>query len=218
MLLAESQRDLATAIQEWFSKNHFWVEVTNDGLQAEQLLREKQYDVILLEIALPRMDGISVVRSCRAGGASTPILLIAGRHSSQELQTGLDAGADGYLVKPFLLSDIAAQVRALLRRPALRTGQLLTVSNIAIDTGAGRVTKDEKEIHLLPMEFSLLEFLLRHRNQIFSPEALFERVWPDNSRPLLDTVRTHIKTLRHKIDSPDRASIITTVRGQGYKI
>src|SRR4029453_5230125 len=111
---------------------------------------------------------ISVVRGYRASGGSTPILLMAGRHSSDELQSGLDAGADAYLVKPFQLCDIAAHVRALMRRPALRSERMLISGGIAMDSGAGTVTRDDIFIHLQPMEFKLLQFLMRHPNQVLT--------------------------------------------------
>jgi DNA-binding response OmpR family regulator len=181
-------------------------------------LRQHQYDVVILDTALPGLDGISVVRSYRAIGGSTPVLLVAGKHCSSEVQCGLDAGADAYLVKPFLLADLAAQVRALMRRPALRSGQMLRCGDMAMDTEAGVVTKNDLPIHLHPMEFKLLQFLMSHQNQVFNAHALFERVWQKDPGSLEDTVRTHVRALRKKLDSCEHASIITTVRERGYKV
>lgn len=217
MMLGETQTDLATAIVDWFSADHFTVQVETNGLHVLECLRENHYDVIILEIALPGLDGISVARSCRAGGVTTPLVLMAARQSSDSLRSGLDAGADSVVVKPFHLSDLAAQVRALLRRPAMRPEEVLRIGDIAMDTGAGTVTKNDLQIHLLPMEFKLLHFFLCHPNQVFSARAIFERVWRKRDGSLEDTVRTHIRTLRMKIDSVGTKSIITTVRGQGYK-
>jgi DNA-binding response OmpR family regulator len=219
MLLAESQKDLATAIRDWFLQEHFTVDVVNDGSQALDCLHRSIYDVIMLELVLSNTSGIDVIRSYRTAGGSSPILLIADRRSADELESGLDAGADIFVVKPFQLRDLAAQVRALLRRPALRAGKVLLIGGIAVNTATGTVTKDDKIIHLYPMELKLLEFLLKHPDELFSQEALSERIWIDNDNRLsVDTVRTHIKTLRHKIDTIGCDSLITTVRGSGYRV
>jgi DNA-binding response OmpR family regulator len=217
MLLGESHEDLALAIAEYFAGDDYSVQVESSGLRILECLRLEQYALVILEIALPGLDGISVVRSYRAAGGGTPILLLAGKHSSLELQQGLDAGADGYLVKPFHLADLSAQLRALLRRPALRTEKMLTAGGIAMDRGGGTVTRNDINVHLHPMEFKLLKFLMTHPNQVFSTHALFERVWQKESGLTDDTVRTHVRTLRQKIDSDGSPSIITTVRGLGYK-
>ena len=217
MLLAETQEDLATAMRDFFSVDNYTVQMEAGGLRILECLREDNFDIIILEIALAGMNGIDVVRGYRAAGGSTPILLLAGKYSSEELKEGLDAGADAYLVKPFRLSDMAAQVRALLRRPAMRSERVLTTGLIALDTAAGTVTRDDISVHLHPMEYKLLQFLLRHPNQVFSAHALFERVWQKDAGLTEDTVRTHVRTLRQKVDSAGSASVITTVRGLGYK-
>jgi DNA-binding response OmpR family regulator len=217
MLLGETQDDLAIAMAEHFSRTHFTVQRESNGFTILECLRQNQYDVIILAMALPGLDAIGIVRSYRASGASAPILLTAGRHSSEELQNGLDAGADSYLVKPFLLVDLSAQVRALMRRPRLRNERILTAGDISMDTQAGTVRRNDILVHLHPMEFKLLHFLLRHPNQVFNAHALFERVWQKDAGPSEDTVRTHIRTLRQKIDSTDSQRTIVTVRGLGYK-
>ncbi|MBX9694108.1 MAG: response regulator transcription factor [Cyanobacteria bacterium] len=216
MLLGETQRDLSSAVEEYFSLSHYTVQVETHGLRILECLQQKIFDVAILEIALFEFDAIRVVTAYRAAGGSAPILLTAGKHSSEELQRGLDSGADAYVVKPFKLADLAAQVRALLRRPSLCSGNLLITGDIAMNTVSGTVTKNDEVIHLHPMEFKLLQFLLSHPNQVFSSHAILERVW-QKPEQLEDTVRTHIRTLRQKIDSPGNQSIITTVRGLGYK-
>jgi DNA-binding response OmpR family regulator len=217
MLLGETQVDLATAMVQFFSNDHYVVQLESNGMRILECLRQQPYDVIVLEIALPTLSGISIVRSYRAAGGCAPIILMAAAHSSDELKEGLDAGADAYLVKPFRLADIAAQLRALLRRPALRSEQVLTSGFIALDSSAGTVKRSDISVHLHPMEYKLLQFLMRHPNQVFSARALFERVWQKDTGMMQDTVRTHVRTLRQKIDSEGQSSIITTVRGLGYK-
>ncbi|PZM77936.1 MAG: hypothetical protein DKT66_27050 [Candidatus Melainabacteria bacterium] len=217
MLIGETQSDLATAMKDFFVLEHYTVHWETCGLRVLESLQENKFDIIILETALPSIDGISIVKSYRMTGGNAPILLIAGKHSTEELQLGLDAGADGYVVKPFRLQELAAQIRALLRRPMLRSEKVLTSGVVAMDTGAGTVTKNDIMVHLHPMEFKLLRFLMRHPNQVFSAHALFERVWQKDNGIMEDTVRTHVRTLRRKIDAEDCASIITTVRGLGYK-
>jgi DNA-binding response OmpR family regulator len=217
MLLGETQNDLATAMKEYFSLNHYTVDLENNGLRILECLHQNQYDIIIFELALPGLDGISITHNYRALGGSTPILLMASKHSSDELQRGFEAGADAFVVKPFQLNDLNAQIKALMRRPALRSERVLTLANVAMDTEAGTVTRDDISVHLYPMEFKLLQFLLRHPNQVFSAHAIFERVWQKKDRQMDDTIRTHIRTLRQKIDLPGSPSIVTTVRGFGYK-
>lgn len=217
ILIGETQEDFAVALDDYFSMAHYLVQVENNGLRILDSLRDGVYDAIILEITLPGIDGISVVKGFRATSGTTPIVLLAGRHSSEELQSGLDAGADAYLVKPFRMSDLAAQVRALLRRPLMRCEGVLIRGGLEMDPGAGTVNRNDVSIHLHPMEFKLLKFLLLHPNQVFSAEAIYERVWQKDVGQVDDTVRTHVRTLRRKIDVDGGPSIITTVRGLGYK-
>jgi DNA-binding response OmpR family regulator len=217
MLLCEPQEDLAAAMLEFFSADDYIIDMETNGLRVLECLRQKRYDVIILEMALHGLNGLGVIRGYRAAGGNSPILLLTGSVSSDELQHVFDSGADAYLGKPFRLTDLSAQVRALLRRPALRNEKKLILGCLTMDTEAGTVTKDDQSIHLYPMEFKLLQFLMRHPNQVFSATALFERVWQKDAGKMNDTVRTHIRTLRRKIDGKFRTSFITTVRGLGYR-
>lgn len=216
MLVGETQRDLASAIVDYFALQKYNVQLESNGLKILEYLRRTSFDIVVLEIALPGIDGIEIVKSVRSMGKTMPILLLSSEYCSEELQKGLDLGADGYMVKPFKLADLAVRARAMLRRPDIKNAQTLVSGNIKIDTASGTILKDEEVIHLHPMEFKLLQFLLGHPDQIFSTHAIYDRVW-QKSGYLEDTVRTHIRTLRRKLDSPDRDSIITTVRGFGYK-
>lgn len=217
LLLGETQDALALAMQEYFTSSHFSVETESNGLRVLSLLRHTPYDIAILEMSLPVLDAIEIVRGYRASGGALPIVLLSSRYSSGELQRALDCGADAYIVKPFKLLDLAAQVRALLRRPAMRSEQVLVSGEIEVDSEAGTVKRNDELVHLHPMEYRLLQFLLRHPNQVFSSHALFERVW-QKAGNMEDTVRTHVRTLRKKLDSPDVPSVIITVRGLGYKV
>ncbi len=218
MLLGESQADLASAISEYFTQQNYAVQVETNGLRILECLRQDSYNVIVLEVILSGIDGIEVVSDYRSKNGATPIILLTNKYSSDELQHGLDSGADAYLVKPFTLSDLAAQLRALLRRPHLRNEKQIHCGNITLDSETGTVTKNNSPIHLFPMEFKLLQFLLINPNQVFSSHTLFKRVWQKEEGLIEDTVRTHVRSLRKKFDEAGHPSIITTVRGLGYKI
>ena len=215
MLLGETQADLSSAIVDYFELQSYTVQLETSGLTVLDCLRQKEYNVVILEIALPGLDGIEIVRRLRLLGKNTPVLLLTSEYCAEDLQNGYDAGADCYVVKPFRLDDLAARVRAMLRRPVIKSDNILVSGNIKLNTESGVVTKDDEIVHLHPMEFKLLQFFLNNPDQIFSAHAIFERVWQKSGN--LDTVRTHIRTLRKKIDSPGRQSIVTTVRGFGYK-
>lgn len=219
MLLCEPQADLATALLEFFSGDNFTVELEANGKLALEHLRHKHYDVIILESALHELDGLSVIREYRSDGGNAPIFLLTGKFSSLELQQAFDAGADAYLAKPFNLEDLAARLRALLRRPALRNAKILCLGSLALNTESGTVTRDGQLIHLFPMEYKVLEFLMSHPNQVFNAAAIFEQVWQKSAGigDFEDTVRTHIRTLRSKIDKKGSSSFISNVRGLGYK-
>jgi len=217
LLLCEPQQDLATAIREFLSAENYVVESETNGLRILELLREQPFDIIVLEVAMHGVDGLSVIRDYRAAGGNAPILLLTGAAPSNDFQIALDAGADTCLAKPFRLTDLAAQLRAMLRRPSLRADMLLTLGAITLDTESGNVTKNDKVIRLFPMEFKLLRFLMKHPNQVFCARAIFDRVWQKEEGSTDDTVRTHIRTLRRKIDTQGCPSYIVTVRGLGYK-
>jgi DNA-binding response OmpR family regulator len=167
---------------------------------------------------LPELSGMEVCRRYRQTKGKTPILMLTAKNSVEDKEAGLDAGADDYLTKPFNMKELAARVRALIRRASDHPNNMYKLRDIEIDASEFRVTKAGSEIHLLPKEFRLLEFLVRHPHQVFSAEDLLASVWESDTSALLDTVRGHIKRLRKKLDTPGETSIISTVYGIGYRI
>ena len=162
--------------------------------------------------------GVEICKHFRETGGKTPILLLTAKSQITDKETGLDAGADDYLTKPFHLKELSARVRALLRRQIQSGNSTLKAGNVVVDTLSHKVTVGGNEVHLVPKEYSLLEFFLRHPNQVFSAEALIDRVWTSDTLASAETIRTYIKLLRKKLGNDEKAGLIKTVHGVGYKL
>lgn len=217
VLLVEDDQDLANNIVKWLSLERYSVEVAPDGLEAIELLREIKYDLIILDWHLPEMSGLEVLKLFRSAGGTTPVLVLTGRTTLNDLETALDSGADDFIAKPFQPRELSARLRALSRRPAEILDDQLKVGDLVLYVHKYRLTKNGTEIELLPLEFSLLQFFMKHPGRVFGTEALLERVWPVNSEASPEAVRTVIKTLRRKIDGSGEQSMIRTIHGVGYK-
>jgi len=219
VLLVEDDQDLAQMVCGWLTGERFTVEMAHDGALARDLLQLSGYDVIVLDWDLPNCSGIEILRDYRARGGATPVIMLTGKAATSDKETGLDLGADDYLTKPFDIKELGARIRALLRRPTLLNSAVLAVGNIELDAAKYRVLRDGKEIHLLPRDFALLEFLLRHKDQVFSTEALISRVWNSDSDASPDGLRTAIKRIRKKIDDGDESqSWIENIPRVGYRL
>lgn len=217
LLVIEDDKELADHISDLLKFEQYNVDTVYNGRDAKDYLKHYEFDVIVMDWNLPDSDGIDILREYRSIGGNAPVLMLTGKGKSSEKETGLDAGADDYLVKPFDPRELAARVRALLRRPKAFAGTIIKGGSLVIDTKSHRVTDGDKDIQLNPLEFALLEFLMRHQKQVFSPEALLNCVWGTTSDASIDSLRTYIKTLRKKIDAPSGRSRIATVHGLGYK-
>jgi len=219
ILLVEDEKDLRSQIADWFKRDCYLVEQAGDGNTALDLLSASTYDAIVLDWMLPGLDGIGICRDLRARGDRTPVIMLTARSSVEDMERGLDCGADYYLRKPVSLRELSASVRAAIRRGSETTvTETLTACGLSLDPRARQVVRDGFEIKLEPKEFNLLEFLLRNPNRVFSPQAIIERVWPSESMVSPDAVRTCVKSLRAKLGSRGEDSIIKNVRGVGYKL
>lgn len=218
ILLVEDDKNLAYLLKMQLEQSRHLVDVAGRGLDALAQLRSNTYEIVILDWMLPDASGIDVCREYRALGGRCPILMLTAKGTVEDKASGLNAGADDYMVKPFHPTELDARVNALLRRPPTFTGKKLKVRDIELDTAAGTVLKDGVEIELTAKEFSLLELLMRYPNQSFSLEAILDRVWDSDSSASIDSVRTHMKTLRKKLGDSDEAGYIKTKRGQGYRI
>jgi DNA-binding response OmpR family regulator len=218
ILIVDDEHDLCGLVRNWLTREKHLVEEADNGIDALNQLGFSKFDVIILDLMLPGMNGLEVCRRFRQQLGYTPILMLTAKGAVEDKEAGLDAGADDYLTKPFHLKELAARVRALLRRGPGQPDHTLVVRDITIDTNECQVKKGAEIIHLLPKEYRLLEFLARHPNHVFSAEELLASVWESDTPALLDTVRGHIKRLRKKLDTPSQPSIISTIYGLGYKI
>jgi OmpR-family two-component system manganese-sensing response regulator len=218
ILIVEDEIDLSEPVRAYLEGEHHLVEVVGDGNEAMERLRFYKYDVIILDWMLPGISGLDVCKSFRASGGTTPVLMLTSRKQWQDKVAGLDSGADDYLTKPFEVQEVSARIRALLRRPQHMNANVLTARNVVLEPGSFKVMRDDQDVALLPKEFALLEFFMRHPGQVFSAEALLDRVWSSESEASPETIRTYIKRLRQKIDTDGQPSLISTVHGVGYKL
>lgn len=218
ILMLEDEQALADIVIDWLTSQSYLVDHVNMVNDARLRLRMYEYDLVILDVNLPDGNGVEVCRDFRSSGGRTPVLMLTGRSKIQEKALGLDSGADDYLTKPFHMDELAARVRALLRRPATFAGAQLSFQDIELNTSTHRVIKAGTEIQLLPKEFALLEFLMKHSGQVFSAEALIERIWPTDSEASPDAIRIYITRLRNKIDTKGQQSVISTMRGVGYRL
>ena len=214
ILLVEDDKDLANMVRTYLLFEHHAVESLFNGKDAADYLRHYPYDAIILDWELPEKSGIEVLKEFRERGGTTPVLMLTGKTGLTDKEQGLDAGADDYLAKPFEMRELGARVRALLRRPAVILSNTLRAGDIVLDAARYRVWKLEKPVSLVPKEFKLLEFFMRHPNQVFTPEALLNRVWPTESESTEEALRTAIKRLRKKVDP--EGTILRTIHGVGY--
>lgn len=218
ILLAEDDKDLSEVTTFALQSKGHMVQQVFDGRECLTYLQTCKFDLVILDWMMPWLSGPDVCKAYRASGGKTPILMLTARSTIDDRETGLDSGVDDYLTKPFDQRELAARVRALLRRPDTILGNTLQVQDIAMDTTTCSVTKGGRKIHLRPKEYSLLEFFMRHPNQVFSADALLQRVWLEDGAATPNNLKTHIKMLRQKLDKSSTESIIKTVRGRGYLI
>lgn len=218
ILLVEDDKDLCGRVHEWLSYEHHAVECVHDGGEAADRLKYYQYELVILDWDLPKTSGLDVCKGFRGKGGITPILMLTGKGELREKELGLDAGSDDYLTKPFHLKELSARIRALLRRPTTFAGCTLKAGILELDPAKHTLMMKGQEIALLPKEYALLEFLMRHPNEAFSPEALLSRVWSSESDAAADTIYTYIKTLRKKLAVFADAPSIKTLHGVGYKL
>ena len=218
VLLVEDEARIADFITRGLSEQGYAVDVASDGDEALQWVDVVGFDLIILDVMLPGRDGIDVCRTLRKRGSQTPILMLTARDAVEDHVMGLDSGADDYLVKPFAFVELLARLRALIRRPPQAPTRVLAVEDLTLDTTTLEVARQGVAVELTTKERGLLEYLMRHPNQVLTRTMIAEHVWNyefDNATNVIDV---HIRNLRRKIDEAFPVKLIETVRGAGYRI
>ena len=220
VLVVEDEQKVADALREGLEGEHFEVVVERTGEGAFFRVNTEIFSVILLDLTLPGRDGLEILRALRTRGLTTPVLVLTARDSLEDRVTGLNSGADDYLVKPFAFAELVARVRALARRGAVSELPRLVTGDLDVDLVTRRVSRGTRPIELTVREFELLEYLMRHQTQIVSREALARDVWKETSRttPLDNVIDVHIARLRKKVDAEFPIKLIHTVRGVGFML
>lgn len=219
ILIVEDEVRIAQNIQKGLAQEGFSVDMAHDGEVGFDLASTEEYSVIVLDLMLPVMDGVTVCKKLREDDNHTPILMLTAKGGLVDKVHGLNTGADDYLVKPFAFDELLARIRALGRRPIKSTGNVLKVADLELDTINSTVSRAGKNVDLSKKEFELLEYLMLNKGQIISKEKLVQNVWDFDADILPNTVEVYINYLRNKLEKPFSGDpIIKTVRGFGYKI
>jgi DNA-binding response OmpR family regulator len=218
ILVAEDEKGVASFLRQGLREAGYAVDIAQDGGEALSLLETIEYDLIILDIMLPRVDGITLLRKARSLRVRVPILLLTAKSEVADRVNGLDAGADDYLTKPFAFQELLARIRALLRRPPESTGPMLRVENVEMDLPRRQVMMGGQIITLSPREYSLLELFLRHPGQVFSRTQISEHAWENSFELGTNVVDVYVGYLRRKIDAGRAVPLIQTVRGVGYRL
>jgi OmpR-family two-component system manganese-sensing response regulator len=220
ILLIEDDPDICDNVKDFLETcdNHI-VEVATDGTEGLNHLRFYPYDVIILDWDLPNRSGLELCNEFRKSGGNTPILFLTGKRQLMNKEAGFDAGADDYVTKPFQVRELAARIKALLRRPpSVFKADKLEYRHVRLDPASAIVTSNGEQVKLNAKEFLLLEFFLRHPGQLFTADALLDRVWKTETESTVEAITSTVKRIRKKIDIDGTDSIITTVHGLGYRL
>ena len=219
VLIVEDNRNISEMVGEYLERRGFRVDYARDGQQGYQQAVEETYDVVVLDLMLPRMDGLEVCRKLRQEAKkSTPVLMLTARDTLDDKVRGLEAGGDDYLVKPFALQELEARLRALIRRDRRQvSAEVLRVGDLVLDTATLRATRAGQELQLSPIGLRLLQILMRESPRVVSRRDIEREIWGD-ALPDSDTLRSHLYNLRKVIDKPFRTSLLHTIHSAGYRL
>lgn len=218
ILLVEDDRRLCGVIKRGLLEESYAVDVAYDGEDGEYLAETTPYDLIVLDIMLPKKDGIEICQGLRLKKVNTPILMLTAKDAVEDRVRGLDAGADDYLVKPFAFNELLARIRALLRREGVTKSPRLQVGDLALDTLTREVWRGQRAVELTSKEYVILEYFMRHPNMVITRTMLEEHAWDYEFDSLSNLIDVYIRRLRRKIDEGEKDSLIQTVRGAGYRL
>ena len=218
ILLVEDEPAIVSFVQQGLTEAGYAVDVAGDGREGLAHAQVVDYDVLVLDIMLPKMSGLELLRELRRQGDKTPTLMLTARDTVDDRVQGLDAGADDYLVKPFAFPELLARVRALLRRPPLQSGTVLQVGDLQMDTSLREVRRSGRFIDLTPREYAVLEYLMRHPDQVLTRTQIGEHVWNLDFYHESNVIDVYIGYLRRKLEAEGETPLIHTIRGVGYRI
>lgn len=219
ILLIEDEVGIANFISEGLKLEKYTVDISHEGYEGLDMALVREYDLIILDLMLPDMDGLDICKELRRSQINTPILMLTAKNTIDDKISGLDIGADDYLTKPFDLDELLARIRALLRRGQKNvTGNIISVGSLTLNTKTHEVRRGNRKIELTNKEFKLLEYLMRKPNEVISRNDILDHVWDNDTDSFSNTVEVHIRYLRQKIDGKFAKKMIKTIRGYGYKI
>jgi DNA-binding response OmpR family regulator len=218
ILVVEDNHRLSSSLQMNLAHEGYSVDTAYDGQEGQDLAELAPYDLILLDILLPKKDGLEVCRELRRRRIQTPILLLTARDSIDDRVQGLDCGADDYLVKPFAMRELLARLRALLRRNHPYTNGRLEIGGLVVDPATHMVEREGRSIDLTPKEFALLEYFMYHPNQVVTREMIEQHIWNYDFECSSNVIDVYVRRLRRKIDDPFEVKLLATIRGIGYRL
>lgn len=218
ILIVEDNHRLNSSLKMSLCEEGYAVDVAYDGEEGQELAESAPYDAIILDILLPKKDGLEVCRDLRRKRVNTPVVMLTARDTVADRVRGLDSGADDYMVKPFALSELLARLRALLRREATQKSGLLVVGDLVLDPASHQVRRGGKPIELTAKLYALLEYFVRHPNQVLARELVEQHVWSYDFDATSNVVDVYIRRLRRQIDDPFEVKLLETVRGAGYRL
>lgn len=218
ILVIEDEHRIAQAIREGLTAESYAVDLAYDGEEGYNSASADEYDLIILDVMMPKMDGNEVCKKLRADGNHTPIIMLTAKTQERDIVKGLDTGADDYLPKPFSFEVLLARIRAILRRPKESLGEVLQVGSLTLNPATKRVEREGNSIKLSAKEYAILEYLMHHPDRLLSKNNIMSHVWNFDADVLPNNVEVFINYLRKKIDKPFKSPLIHTVRGFGYKL
>ena len=218
VLVVEDEPNISGFLTQGLNEAGYAVDLAVDGEEGFAYASVAEYDAIVLDIMLPKLDGLALLRKIRDRGIRTPVLMLTARDTLEDRVRGLDVGADDYLVKPFAFPELLARLRALLRRPPLQSDSTLRVGDLDLDVARREVTRGGRRIELSPREFSLLEYLMRHPNQVLTRTQIAEHIWSFDYFGGSNVVDVYVGYLRKKLNGGDGKPLIHTTRGVGYRM
>jgi len=216
ILIVEDEKKVARFIRQGLEEEHYTVDVAHDGEEGLRMAQEANYDLLIVDVMMPIMNGMELTRAYREKGGAAPILMLTAKTTTDDTVAGLDSGADDYLTKPFAFAELLARIRSLLRRGTKEKSTVLTIADLELDTVTHKAKRGGKTVELTAKEYALLEFFLRNTDRVLSRSIISEHIWDYNFDTGTNLIDVYVNHLRGKIDTAAAVKLIHTVRGVGY--